>query len=288
MDIGRLGTGVTDFMNGGPKGFSPSLRTGQNDSSKASFKGIDIATPKIPDPAPEEQRGTSGSASLLSGNFFKEQYKRSRYVQASVERFGAENTMGSRVNALVNELSASITGEAAARSARSPQMDFGYVTAYKYGLRAQRRVRSIVEDDYMKRAEKEMEKTREELEKKAEEALASNRADGTTDDAKDSATSADTGNTASTGDAGNTAADGASDQEAPSQSTASEASSAPQAEPAAQAAPAAQTASAEPAQVQTAAASDNASGTDSGASAAPAAQAAEPAPAAHPSVDIIV
>lgn len=170
MNIGRLGTGVTDFMNGGPKSFSPSR---QSVSSGPSFMGVTLASPDVHDPSEEKSRGAiSSSTSLLAGNFFDLKQTRSRYAQASVERFGVEQTMGSKLNTLVNEFSSAMTTEATGRAARCPVMDFTYVTAYKYGIRAEKRVKTIVEDEYMQRAKEKLEKDREELEKKAEEALA--------------------------------------------------------------------------------------------------------------------
>ncbi len=171
MNIGRLGTGVTDFMNGGPKGFSPSR---QSASTGPSFLGIALASPDVHNPMEEKGQGeaSSSSSSLLAGNFFDTRYTRSRYAQASLERFGVEQTMGSRVNALVNEFSSAMNAEVAGRSARSPGMDYSYVTAYKYGIQAKKRLQMISDDEYMRLAREKLEKDREELERKAEEALA--------------------------------------------------------------------------------------------------------------------
>jgi len=121
--------------------------------------------------AEQENRATASEgtataqaqANMLAGNFVSATSEPSRYIAARIDGLQAEKNLDNKLDLLLASMPALQGGGQGSKS---------YVERYLDGLKAQRRLRQIVDQEAFARSVEVLEDAREELERRAQDAVA--------------------------------------------------------------------------------------------------------------------
>lgn len=111
------------------------------------------------------------SSNMMAGNFFNRDYERSEYLEASLSARKQDKDFYSRMNSLVSGLSArgQVWDDERQFGGATPQEDT-YVFANRYSTASSAATEQVEKDETMTHSEKNLEKARDDIEERAEEA----------------------------------------------------------------------------------------------------------------------
>lgn len=115
--------------------------------------------------------GGLSSGSSMQGNFVDKNREQSKYVQHATAGQKAEKHLGDRMNSLVAVISSEIAYAVAAVEARGSKTGAGGI-AYAVALKSKRKVTDLIQDEVCEKSKKHLKETRDDIEKKAQEAMA--------------------------------------------------------------------------------------------------------------------
>lgn len=123
----------------------------------------------------------SQASNLMSGNFFRDDFAKSRYTQASLNAFRDEQSLSNRLSSTITSVMAAMNYEIAARSARGSDSNVASMVKATAGLRARKAVTLVINKEVQDRSEEELKKSREAMKEAAARAMGSRDAEGTPD-----------------------------------------------------------------------------------------------------------
>lgn len=121
--------------------------------------------------------GSAHSDNVMQRNFTSRNREQSKYVKHATAGQQAEKSFGDRMNSLVSVISSEIATAVAEVEARGSKTGAAG-RAYAKMLKAKSKVAGVIQEEIQKKSEKHLKETREDIESKAQEALAPTDAQG--------------------------------------------------------------------------------------------------------------